>query len=377
MKFAHISDLHLGKRLNEASLLTDQRHILRQILRILREERPDALLIAGDIYDKAVPPAEAVQLFDDFLSELAGLGLETFIISGNHDSPERIAFGGRVMDRSGIHLSPVYGGTVKPTVLEDELGPVGVYMLPFIKPTHVRRWFPEEEIQSYTDALRVALTHLEPGPERRVLVAHQFVTGAERSESEERTVGGLDNVDAGVFSDFDYVALGHIHAAQSIGSERLRYCGTPLAYSFSECGQEKSVTFAQLGEKGTLRVYTAPLEPLRPLRRLRGSFAELTGEACAAEHDREDYTHITLTDEEDVPEAMARLRRFYPNLLSLDYDNRRTRSSALVQAAREQEQKSPLDLLEEFYQQQNDRPMRAEQRAFAENLMKEIWEESV
>ncbi len=376
MKLAHLSDLHLGKRLNEMSLMDDQRHILRQILAILDEEKPDAVLIAGDVYDKAIPPAEAVQLFDDFLCSLAARRLETFIISGNHDSPERIAFGGRVMGRSGIHLSPVYDGRVEPTLLQDTHGTVAVYMLPFVKPTHVRRYFPEEKIESYTDALRVALAQLPAEQEwRKVLVAHQFVTGAERSESEERSVGGLDNVDASVFDGFDYVALGHIHGPQDIGSKRLRYCGTPLKYSFSECLHEKSLTIAELGEKGEIDVRTVSLTPLRELRQLRGSFAELTSRGFAERQNRGDLYAVTLTDEEDVPEAAARLRQDYPNLLTLSYDNARTRASGTLQAAQEQERKSPLELLEEFFLGQNERAMSEQQRGYARRLMEEIWED--
>ena len=225
MKLIHLSDLHLGKRVNEFSMLEDQRDILKIILDIIDREEPDAVILAGDIYDKPVPPAEAVQLFDDFLYNLARRDLQIFVISGNHDSPERIAFGSRLLDRSGVHLSPVYHGEVEPVVLEDRYGPVCIYMLPFIKPTHVRRYFPDEGIESYTDAVRTAIRKMGVDrSSRNVLVTHQFVTGAARSESEETSVGGSDNVDAQVFDDFDYVALGHIHGPQNIDSERIRYC---------------------------------------------------------------------------------------------------------------------------------------------------------
>ena len=277
MKFFHLSDLHLGKRLNEFNLLEDQDYILRVILGLLDEEKPDAVLLAGDIYDKAVPSAEAVQLFDFFLRRLAERGLQVFVISGNHDSPERIAFGSRLMDPSGIHMSPVYDGAVRPISLRDEWGEVKVYMLPFLKPAHVRRFFPEAEIGSYTDAMRTVIEAMDVDPAaRNLLVTHQFVTGAARSESEEISVGGTDNVDASVFDRFDYVALGHIHSPQSVERESLRYCGTPLKYSFSEARQEKSVTVVELGRKGELRLRTLPLTPLRDMRELRGSYMELT-----------------------------------------------------------------------------------------------------
>ena len=200
MKFVHLSDLHLGKRVNEFSMLEDQAYILKQILELIRKEQPDAVLLAGDIYDKAVPSAEAVQLFDEFLYRLSGEGQQVFIISGNHDSPERLSFGGRLMGGSGIHIAPAYGGHVEPFVLQDEFGPVSLYLLPFVKPALVRRFFPDQEIESYTDAVRAALEEMEVNPaERNVLVTHQFVTGASRSDSEEISVGGSDNVDAAVF----------------------------------------------------------------------------------------------------------------------------------------------------------------------------------
>ena len=249
MKLIHLSDLHLGKRVNEFSMLEDQAYILEQILTIIDAEQPQAVLVAGDIYDKAVPSAEAVQLFDDFLCRLSWRRLQVFVISGNHDSAERIAFGGRLMDGSGIHLSPVYDGTVEPISLTDEWGAVDVYLLPFVKPAHVRRFFPEASIESYTDAMAVAISAMEIKEDRRnILLTHQFVTGALRSDSEQISVGGADNVDAAVFASFDYVALGHIHRPQSIGREAVRYCGTPLKYSFSEAGHRKSVTVVELRE---------------------------------------------------------------------------------------------------------------------------------
>ena len=378
MKLIHLSDLHLGKRVNEFSMLEDQAFILQEILRIIDEEQPQAVLLAGDIYDKSVPSGEAVQLFDGFLWELSSRKLQVFVISGNHDSPERLSFGGRLMEGSGIHLSPVYSGKVEPVVLEDAYGPVNVYLLPFLKPAHVRRYFPEEEIGTYTEALGKAVEALEIHKEQRnVLVTHQFVTGASRSDSEEISVGGSDNVDASVFDDFDYVALGHIHGPQNIGSPRIRYCGTPLKYSFSEAGQQKSVTVAELKEKGTLEVAARTLTPLRDLREIRGSYLEVTAKRFYEGRNREDYLHITLTDEEDVPDGAAKLRVIYPNLMRLDYDNTRTRSRNLPEGAEEPETKSPLELFEEFYERQNNQPMTEEQIRFSRELMETIWEDKL
>lgn len=376
MKLLHLSDLHLGKRVNEFSMLEDQEYILEEILRVLDGEQPDAVLIAGDVYDKPVPPTEAVQLFDKFLTKLAAKNTQTFLISGNHDSSERLAFGARLMEGSGIHISPVYGGEVKPVELADEFGPVRVYLLPFVKPASVRRFFPEREIGSYTEAVAAAVDAMDLDPAvRNVLVTHQFVTGASRSESEEISVGGSDNVDVSVFDGFDYVALGHIHGPQNIGSERVRYCGTPLKYSFSEVKHAKSVTIAELGKKGELTVRTVPLIPKRDLAEIRGTYMELTAKSFYEGKNREDYYHITLTDEEDIRDAVGRLRVIYPNLMKLDYDNLRTRLGGRVEAARQVEKKTPLELFAEFYRKQNNQDMSSEQASLVEGLIESIWEE--
>ena len=376
MKIVHLSDLHLGKRVNEFSMLEDQAYILSSILRIIDEVGPEAVIVAGDVYDKPVPPAEAVELFDDFLWQLARRKVQVFVVSGNHDSPERIAFASRLIDHSGIHLSPVYSGQVVPITLADEYGPVRFYMLPFVKPTHVRRYFEDKEISSYTDALRVAVDAMAMDKTvRNVLVTHQFVTGAARSESEDVSVGGTDNVDASVFDGIDYVALGHIHGPQNIGEPRIRYAGTPLKYSFSEAGHVKSVTVATLGEKGNLQVETIPLTPRHDLRELRGFYSDLVTRANYEGTATDDYLHITLTDEEDIPDVINRLRVIYPNLMKLDYDNRRTRAGGQIGAAADVTSKTPLDLVAELYEQQNGQPLSGEQVRFAGELIEKIWEE--
>ena len=375
MKLLHLSDLHIGKRVNEFSMLEDQAHIA-QILDIAAEERPDAVLIAGDVYDKTVPPAEAVELLDDFLFRLAEQGKPVFIISGNHDSPERLAFGGRLMSRGGVYISPVYCGEVAPVTLSDGYGAVNIWLLPFIKPAHVRRFYPEESITDYTQAVDCAVRHmpLDTGA-RNVLVTHQFVTGAARSESEELSVGGTDNVDASVFDGFDYVALGHIHGPQNISSPRIRYCGTPLKYSFSEARQHKSVTIVELGRKGTLEVKTVELTPLHDMIELRGSYDELTRrDFYAGSSWQEDYVHITLTDEDDIPDAVGKLRAIYHNLMKLDYDNMRTRGSAVISSAEAPEKKDPLAIFGEFYELQNNAPMSPEQETYMKELLEAVWE---
>ena len=376
MKFLHLADLHLGKRVNGFSMLEDQAHILRQILAILDDEQPDGVLIAGDVYDKSVPSVEAVGLLDGFLTELRARGVPVLLISGNHDSPERLAFGGRVMDSCGIHISPVYDGALAPVTLQDAFGPVHVWLLPFVKPAHVRRWFPDADISSYTDAVTEAVAHMDiDTAARNVLVTHQFVTGGTRSGSEELSVGGTDNVDSGVFAPFDYVALGHLHGAQHIGRETIRYAGSPLKYSFSEARQHKSVTVVTLGEKGDVQVRTAALTPLRELREIRGSYDELTARSFY-EHTtyRSDYLHLILTDEQDVFDAMSRLRTIYPYLMTLDYDNARTRAAGGMSVPAETERCTPLELFEALYTRQNHRPMSEVQRAYIAQLMEQIME---
>ena len=376
MKFLHLADLHLGKRVNGFSMLEDQAHILRQILAILDDEQPDGVLIAGDVYDKSVPSVEAVELLDGFLTELRTRGVPVLLISGNHDSPERLAFGGRVMDSCGIHISPVYDGALAPVTLHDEFGPVHVWLLPFVKPAHMRRWFPDADLESYTDAVAEAVAHMDiDTAARNVLVTHQFVTGGARSGSEELSVGGTDNVDSGVFAPFDYVALGHLHGAQHIGRETIRYAGSPLKYSFSEARQHKSVTVVTLGEKGDVQVRTVALTPLRELREIRGSYDELTARSFY-EHTtyRSDYLHLILTDEQDVFDAMSRLRTIYPYLMTLDYDNARTRAAGGMSVPAETERRTPLELFEALYQRQNHRPMSEVQRAYIAQLMEQIME---
>ena len=376
MKFFHLSDLHLGRRIYEFSLIDDQKYILKEILRRTDEERPDAVVIAGDIYDRAVPSAEAVELFDSFLTELAGRHIPVLAIAGNHDSPERIAFGAGLMAPSGVHLSPVYNGRVEPVTLSDAYGEVRFYLLPFIKPAPVRRFYPDAVIESYTDALCCAVEHMDiDSSARNVLVTHQFVTGGVRSESEDITVGGTDNVDAAVFDGFDYVALGHLHGAQRIGRETLRYSGTPLKYSFAEKDQIKSITVVKLGAKGNVSVSSLPLTPRRDMREIRGTYIELTLRDSYAGTDTEDYIHAVLTDENDIPNALARLRSIYPNLMKLDYDNLRTRSSAVIAAEERHRTMTGAELFAELYEKQNGQKMSDEQNAYAESVFAVLREE--
>jgi DNA repair protein SbcD/Mre11 len=374
MKFIHLSDLHIGKRVNEFSMLEDQEYILTKIINIIDDEKVNGVLIAGDIYDKAVPSAEAVQLFDDFLTRLASRDLSVFVISGNHDSPERIAFGCRLMSSRGVYMSPVYEGHINPVLLSDNYGEICVYMLPFIKPAHVKRVYPDAEVETYNEAVGVVIGSIDIDTSKRnILVAHQFVTGALRCESEDISIGGLDNVDADVFKVFDYTALGHVHGPQCVTCENIRYPGTPLKYSFSEASHKKSVSIIELTD--TVTIKTVPLIPKRDMREIKGSYNALTALDNYKDTNTDDYIHITLTDEEDIPDAIGKLRSIYPNIMKLDYDNCRTRSSGTVSGAENAEQKSPLRLFEEFYLLQNNNEMSSEQRIFSTGMIEKIWGE--
>jgi len=376
MKLVHLSDLHLGKRINEFSMTEDQKYILWEICRIIEEEKPDGVIIAGDVYDKSVPSAEAVTLLDEFLVRLARLGQEVFMISGNHDSAERIAFGSRLIDASGIHLSPVYSGEITPCTLRKGGEEVKIWMLPFIKPADVRRFFPEEEIPDYTAAVRTVIQHMQINPEEQnILAAHQFVTGAVRSESEDVSVGGLDNVNASVFDIFDYVALGHIHGPQHIGRETIRYCGTPLKYSFSEKDHVKSVTVVTMGGKGDTEIRTIPLKPRHDMREIKGKYHELILNESYEGTATDDYLHVILEDENDVPDALNNLRMVYPNIMKLDYDNERTRASSEIGSADGILKKSGPELFDEFYTIQNGLPMTEEQREYVQALLEKLEEE--
>ena len=374
MKFLHLSDLHLGKRLNEYSLIPDQEHILKQIIDIIYSEMPDGVLIAGDVYDKSVPSAEAIGLFDDFLTRLSIKGIPVYIISGNHDSAERMSFGHKLMSPSGIHIAGAYDGVTQYHTLTDEGGEVRIYLLPFIKPPIARR-FHDGDIESYNDAMREVIVAMNIDTSvRNILVTHQLVTGSQRSDSEEISVGGTDDIALSVFDDFDYVALGHLHRPQNCTTDRVRYCGSPLKYSFSESSDVKSVTIIDLPEKGSLKIKTIPLTPIHDMVEIRGKYEEIMQKSfyegttyCT------DYLHITLTDEDEVLDAIGRLRTVYRNLMKLDYDNQRTRS---LGGAMEMpvEKRGPMELFSDFYTAQNGKAMSDEQADFVRGLIEGIWE---
>ena len=374
MKLIHLGDLHIGKRVNEFSMLEDQEFILARILSVIEDEQPDGVLLAGDIYDKTVPSAEAVALFDRFLVRLARLGPAVFMISGNHDSPERIAFGGRLMEQSRVYVSPIFDGHIKSVLLKEGTKQARIYLLPFVKPAQVRHYL-DESVTDYNQAMEACIREMKVNPEEiNILVAHQFVTGAIRCESEELSVGGTDNVDFEVFEPFDYVALGHLHGPQQVGRETIRYAGSPLKYSFSERNQVKSVTVVEIERKGRIGVRQVPLTPRRDLREIRGTYAELTMRDNYAGTNVEDYLRVILTDENEVMDALAKLRIIYPNIMRLEYDNTRTRTNSVLLADEAVQEKSRLELLDELYEIQNGVPLSEAQRKYAEDVFELIRE---
>lgn len=375
MKLAHISDLHLGIRLNGYNLVEDQKFILNQIIEKLVEEKTEALIIAGDVYDNSVPSSEAITLFDDFLYKLRKNNIKVLIISGNHDSNERLSFGNRLLDNSGIYISPVFDGTVKKVVLNDEYGKINFYLLPFIKPTSVKPFYPEAEIKTYNDAIKVVLDNINLNKEERnVLIAHQFVSGATTSESETFSVGGLDNISLDLFDDYDYVALGHIHKPQDM-SKIVRYCGTPLKYSFSEAEQEKSITFIDFKEKKEMSFTYSNLTPLHDMVKISGSYDKLMSKTFYENLNLEDYYEITLTDDKDIFGAEDKLGNIYKNKMKIRYENKRTSADQQITVNDDFEKFTPIQIMEQFYKLINNDDMSAKQKEICANVFEEIMKE--
>ena len=385
MKVLHISDLHIGKRVNGMSMLDDQRYILRQILDIAEKRQVSVLLIAGDVYDKASPSAEAVTVFDAFLADAVAAGLRVLAIPGNHDSAVRIAYAQGLLEKQGVCLPPVYAGEVERVELEDEHGPVEFWLLPFLKPGDVRRFFPDEEIgDDYSAALRAVLgaCAIDRG-KRNIVLSHQLVTAYDTAPDradDEIKLGGMDNVDVSVYDAFDYVALGHVHRPQRVGRDTVRYSGSPLKYSFSEARYGKSVALIELGEKKPgddvgecVSFELIPLVPLHDVREVRGTLADVL--AMGTAHDAsQDYLHITLSDEHPQLDAMAKIHEVFPNAMMLDYDN----VTVLIdrpqtqQLTADPDSMDTLDLFSAFYESQVGNPLDDEQRDFAHKLIAKV-----
>lgn len=360
MRFLHLSDLHVGKRVNEFPMLEDQRHILRQVVDLAVERAADAVLIAGDLYDKSAPSAEAVALVDWFLDALVGAGLKVLAVAGNHDSAERVAYASGLLARQGVHLSPVYDGRIASVSLPDAFGEVTFWLVPFLKPASVRPFFSDVQVETYTDALRTALGSCAIDPaQRNVVLSHQFVTcGAEPTErtDSELSLGGIDNVDASVYDLFDYAALGHVHRPQRVGRDEVRYAGSPLKYSFSEIPGTKSVPVVDLGPKGSVSIELVELVPLHDMRRIHGPLEALVDPSVVGGADPADYLRVILTDEQPVLDALARLRAVYPNVMAVEYDNARTRATGgrgEEAALCDVDERSPFELFSAFYERQN------------------------
>ncbi len=405
MRFIHLSDLHIGKRVNDFSMLEDQKYVFEQVFDIIKKENIDGVIIAGDIYDKAVASADAVEVYDKFITTLADINKPVFIISGNHDSAQRISFASKIMKNNNIYIAPVFNGKMEKVTLEDEYGYIDVYMLPFVKPVIVKKCFElqnsedtqnhnvqaseqqtnvnnltDSKIENYTQAVKAIIDNTNIDKKRRnIIIAHQFVTGAKACGSEELMAGGLDNVDISVFEAFDYTALGHIHRAQKVGKDNIRYCGTLLKYSFSEINHKKSVTIVDIGRKEDIGkcdidISLLTVKPLHDMRHIKGEYNTITDRSNYINTDLSDYMYITLTDEEDVPDALAKLRSIYPNIMKLDYDNTRTRNVSNIMCDIQTKEKTPVEIISDFYEVQNGQPMIDEQKEYINQLINGIWE---
>ncbi len=389
MKLFHLADLHIGKQVHNVSLLPDQRYILEQVLDAVKREQPDAVLICGDIYDKPQIAREAEKLYDWFLTEVMACGQPVFTISGNHDSRAHVGYFSDLLKQTKLYTTaPEFDGVQESVTLEDEHGAVHFWLMPFLKPVDVRAAYPEEEFpevetDSYHHAIGSVVAQMNVNPEdRNVLLAHQFVVkslnggedlGVEKTDSEVLSIGGLDCVGADLFDEFDYVALGHLHRPQKVGRETVRYSGTPLKYSFSEANDKKSITVIELGEKGSVDVSAIPLIPLRDMRRITGTFADVTSQEYYEAQEREDYLEITLTDETEVPGAFSKLRTIYPNLLSLRYADIERNFEGIVLSVEKLEEMNPFDLVSDFFREQTGKSLVNEQEEFLKDMMSELW----
>lgn len=380
MKFIHLADLHLGKVAYGHSMIEDQKYILDEVLTICDRQKPDAAVVAGDVYDRSIPSEEAINLLGDFLTGLRQRDIPVLIISGNHDSAARLGFGSRFMSDSGVFISPPFAGAPAPITLQDEFGPVNFYLLPFVKPYQVREAYPDEAVDSYESAVSLAIQHMNVNTsERNVLVAHQFVDTSKIGEVEDAQVGGTDKISRDVFADFDYTALGHIHKQWNV-SETIRYCGTPLKYSFDDDdtkqNKSKSVTIVTLGQKAdgktdlTVDSTSEPLTPLRDMRMVRGTYDEIVQAPPT-----EDYLDITLTDSQEILNAMDKLRTYFPNALALQYDNEMTNNELELGTAQDVETRDPLELFEDFFHERTGKYLTEDQEEIMAELVEKVWGE--
>ncbi|MBS5854507.1 MAG: exonuclease SbcCD subunit D [Clostridium sp.] len=384
MKILHLADLHLGKILQEQSLIEDQEYMLKEIINIIKVEKVQVLLISGDVYDRSVPPTEAVNLLDDFLKTLIKeLKIKVFIISGNHDSKDRLGFGNKIFEDEGLYIESRYTGILKKVKLEDKYGPLNIYMLPFIKPVEVKKFFEDDLENNYDLAINKIIEKEEiDKSERNIIMVHQFVTAGnvkpERTESEVLSLGGIENVDVSNFKSFDYVAIGHVHRPQKIGRDTARYAGTILKYSFSEINHNKSIPIIDIKEKGNITINLLPLKPLRDMREIKGPIEELIKEENYKEGNLEDYIKAIITNEEPVYDAIGKIKKIYPNTLKLEIQNSKTINKNEEQNINLEElkKKSELELFSDFYKLQNNLELNEEQKEIVKNIISEVKHET-
>ncbi len=377
MKLIHLADLHIGKSVRDFSMIEDQKYILDQVVATARQEAVDAVLISGDVYDRTIPSEEAVRLFDDFIVRLSEIPVRVLLISGNHDSDERLNFGSRLFEERGVYFCTKYDGNLREYVLEDEYGPVHFYLLPFVKASQVRHFYPEEKIESYDQAVRIAIAKGQVNPEERnVILAHQFVAGKTGeillggSESPAvSAVGLVDRIGCDCFDAFDYAALGHIHKAQKIGREEVRYAGTLLKYHVDEVRDEKSMPIVTMGRKGEVQIELRPVHPLRDMRAIKGTLHRL----LAKENIRnpEDYIFVTLTEEEIINDAMNIFRQVYPNTMQIRYENSHTREIERTDPAQIAERRSFSEMVSDFYLQMYQQEISEEEMAVMKKAARE------
>lgn len=369
MRFIHTADLHLGKRLHDVPLLEDQIYMLDELRKLAIARGADAVMIAGDVYQSSSPPSEAMSAFDGFVTALAAAGIRVFAVSGNHDSERRVAYLASLVRGSGIYVSERFTGTLQQFTMEDEHGKLVVSLLPFIKPINVRRCYPEETIESYQDAAAAVLRHSPVDTAKRnILICHQFITGAQTAGSEELSVGGVENIDAALFKDFDYVALGHIHRAQRVGRETMRYAGSPLKYSLAEAAHKKSAAVVDMGAKGDVKIELVPLTPLHDVREVEGYLDGIMRMPYS-----EDYVRVTVRDELVPPDARVTVTTVFPNLLRFEVRNSKTGEAAETSDAQDVEDKSVEELFRDFFSLQNNGAQPDEEQLA---LIREVLRES-
>ena len=383
MKILHLADLHIGKIVLEQTMLEDQKYMLKQIIKKIKEEKVKLVLISGDIYDRSVPPSEAVNALDDFLKTLIkDIKIKVCIIAGNHDSKERLNFGSKIFANEGLYICANYKGNLEKIELEDEYGKINIYMLPYIKPVEIKEYFEDKEITSYNEAIKsiIEKENIE-AKERNIILSHQFVTAGneepEKSESETLYLGGTENVDISCYEKFDYVALGHIHGPQKIGRETARYAGTILKYSFSEVNQKKSLTIIEYKEKDKLEIKLIPLKPIRDMRVIKGPIEELIKEENYTGTNREDYIRAIITNEEPVYDAIGQIKKIYPNTLRLDIENLKTTQNTEIKMTDLDniKKKDEVELFNEFYKFQNNKELDGVQIDIIKEVVKEAKKE--